>query len=63
LYTRKYPPDAYRNEVKAMVRLLQDRYGLRPRQSEERARPDAASEDAEDAADTETPGQTAFRWE
>src|SRR5215204_3277926 len=28
LYARKYPPDAYRKEVKAMVRVLQDRYGL-----------------------------------
>jgi DNA repair photolyase len=28
LYARKYPPEAYRKEVKAMVRLLQQRYGL-----------------------------------
>src|SRR5687767_11698382 len=32
LYTRKYPPDAYRKEIKAMVRVLQDRYGLRRRE-------------------------------
>ena len=28
LYARKYPPEAYRKEVKAMVRVLQQRYGL-----------------------------------
>jgi hypothetical protein len=28
LYTKKYPPDAYRKEIKAMVSLLQDRYGM-----------------------------------
>ena len=29
LYAKKYPPDAYRKEVQAMVHVLQDRYGLR----------------------------------
>jgi DNA repair photolyase len=33
LYQRKYPPDAYRKEIGAMVRLLQQRHGLSPRQS------------------------------
>src|SRR4029079_1808078 len=28
LYEKKYPPDAYTKEVKAMVRVLQERYGL-----------------------------------
>ena len=28
LYARKYPPDAYRRDVKAMVRALQQRYAL-----------------------------------
>ncbi len=28
LYAKKFPPDAYRREVKAMVRVLQQRYGL-----------------------------------
>src|SRR6266436_4522354 len=28
LYVKKYPPDAYRKEVSAMVRVLQERYGL-----------------------------------
>lgn len=33
LYTKKYPPESYRREIKAMVQVLQDRYGLakRPR--------------------------------
>jgi len=31
LYVKKYPPDSYRNEVKAMVRLLQERYGVTSR--------------------------------
>ena len=28
LYVTKYPPDAYRQEVQGMVRVLQARYGL-----------------------------------
>jgi DNA repair photolyase len=28
LYVKKYPPDVYRKEVQAMVRLLQQRYGV-----------------------------------
>jgi DNA repair photolyase len=32
LYTKKYAPDAYRREVTAMVRMLQQRYGLNPRE-------------------------------
>ena len=31
LYAKKYPPEAYRKEVQAMVRVLQERYGLRKR--------------------------------
>ncbi len=31
LYASKYPPEAYRKEVQSMVRVLQDRYGLRKR--------------------------------
>jgi DNA repair photolyase len=30
LYARKNPPEAYRNEVKGMVRMLQERYGPWP---------------------------------
>ncbi len=36
LYTRKYPPDSYRKEVKALVRLLQARYGLTKREEADR---------------------------
>ena len=32
LYAKKYPPDSYRNEVKAMVRALQQRYQLTARE-------------------------------
>jgi DNA repair photolyase len=35
LYVRKYPPDAYRKEVKAMVRVLQQRYGVTKREDAE----------------------------
>ena len=32
LYAKKYPPESYRKEVKAMVRVLQQRYGLTKRE-------------------------------
>jgi DNA repair photolyase len=32
LYAKKYPPDAYCQEIKAMVRVLQDRYGMARRE-------------------------------
>jgi hypothetical protein len=57
LYSRKYAPDAYRKEIKAMLGVLQDRYGLRKR------------EDAEGAKDAEAqrmtavdPEQVGFAW-
>jgi DNA repair photolyase len=59
LYAKKYPPDAYRREIKAMVRVLQDRYGMRRRESEE-DRVDGSGETTQDA---EAPEQVAFRWE
>jgi len=31
IYTRKYAPDAYRKEIQAMVRMLQQRHGIGPR--------------------------------
>ena len=31
LYTKKYPPEGYRKEIQGMVRVLQERYGLRRR--------------------------------
>jgi DNA repair photolyase len=56
LYTRKYPPDAYRKQVQGMVRTLQERYGLHRRRSEER--PDRTAP----AAQVQQPEQAAFRW-
>ena len=38
LYAKKYPPESYRKEVKAMVSVLQSRYGLRKREDAETAR-------------------------
>ena len=35
LYEKKYPPESYRKEVKAMVRVLQERYGLTRREEAE----------------------------
>lgn len=54
LYSRTYPPDAYTRQVKAMVRVLQDRYGLS-------RRPSAAASTAE--APPAQAEQVAFRWE
>ena len=53
LYAKKYPPDSYRKEVGAMVRVLQDRYGLTKR---EKIESPAASEAATE------PEQVGFRW-
>jgi hypothetical protein len=43
LYTRKYPPEAYSKEVKAMVRVLQERYGLTRREDADR-KPESSGE-------------------
>jgi len=43
LYASKYPPEAYRKEVQSMVRLLQDRYGLRKRKESDVAHAPAAA--------------------
>ncbi|HEX4347258.1 MAG TPA: radical SAM protein [Vicinamibacterales bacterium] len=54
LYASKYPPDTYRQEVKAMVRVLQDRYGLTRREDgEKRAAP---------VPEVQEPEQAGFRW-
>jgi DNA repair photolyase len=39
LYVGKYPPKAYRQEVQAMVRMLQDRHGTRRREKAETTGP------------------------
>ena len=53
LYAKKYPPDAYRKEVQAMVRTLQDRYALNPRTRD--------GDDKEEASVPE-PEQVGFTW-
>jgi DNA repair photolyase len=53
LYAKKYPPDSYRKEVGAMVRVLQERYGLTKRG------------DANGPAEMKTadePEQVGFKW-
>ena len=54
LYAKKYPPETYRKEVQAMVRVLQDRYGLRKRKE--------ADVDLRTAADTDEVEQVGFSW-
>jgi DNA repair photolyase len=54
LYTKKYPPDSYRQQVRAMVRVLQERYGL--------ARREDAAGPAEVADTSAEPEQVGFRW-
>jgi DNA repair photolyase len=54
LYAKKYPPDAYRKEVKAMVRVLQRRYGLTKREDAEGAKADEHA--------TVDPEQVGFAW-
>jgi DNA repair photolyase len=54
LYTKKYPPDAYRKEIKTMVALLQDRYGMSGRRFRD---------EEEEAEQKGTVGeQTRFDW-
>ena len=53
LYQQKYPPSSYRKEVKAMVRMLQQRHGLTRREDVIRTtQPDEAQE----------PEQVGFAW-
>jgi DNA repair photolyase len=55
LYQKKYPPDAYRKEVQAMVRVLQDRYALPGRDKSER------DEESGDEAERQST-QVGFAW-
>ncbi len=57
LYGRKEAPAAYRQEVQAMVRVLQDRYGLRPRPGGDAASASGVNED-----EATLPRQTGFDW-
>jgi len=54
IYAKKYPPDTYRKEVQAMVRSLQERYGLTKQE-----RPVDRAVGINTAPDAE---QVAFRW-
>ena len=53
LYAKKYPPEAYRKEVQAMVKTLQARYGLNPRERNEDQKTEAGSLE---------PEQVGFAW-
>jgi DNA repair photolyase len=58
LYARKYPPDAYRKELKGMVRALQNRYGIDSRKEADTEHTSAAaSVDPNHGAE-----QIAFAW-
>jgi DNA repair photolyase len=59
LYANKYPPDAYSKQIKGMVRVLQDRYGVRRRKSEE----GRGGQPVAPARVVEEPEQSAFRWD
>lgn len=53
LYSRKYPPEAYCQDVKGMVRVLQQRYGLLKREESVREPPES---------ETRQPEQVGFAW-
>ena len=62
LYEKKYPPIAYRKEVQAMVRTLQDRYGLIGRE-EAKARQNVSTIAGAFAPDqSPEPEQVGFAW-
>jgi hypothetical protein len=58
LYARKYPPDAYRQEVKAMVSVLQRRHGL---DASKRSSPDQPIKGSTVASETAAT-QVGFAW-
>ena len=61
LYQNKYPPDQYRNEVKAMVRVLQQRYGLQRRgERDEDGKTDGEERGREQPE--AAPEQVGFSW-
>ena len=55
LYARKHAPDSYRRELKAMVRLLQQRYGLA-------GRAEGVTSEAPPEQDADENEQTGFAW-
>jgi DNA repair photolyase len=76
LYVRKYPPEAYRKEVQAMVRLLQQRHGLIGREErrneehakrtnkegEERKNANKDGEEGREQGGASGPEQVGFAW-
>jgi len=56
LYAAKYPPERYRQEVKAIVRVLQQRYGVEPRDKREDPGREPPPSEAHE------PEQVGFRW-
>jgi len=54
LYVKKYPPDAYRKEVQAMVRTLQQRYGVTRREDAQQTRSESNT--------SVEPEQVGFAW-
>ena len=56
LYATKYPPESYRQEVKAIVRVLQQRYGVEPRDKREDPGREPPPSEAHE------PEQVGFRW-
>lgn len=61
LYAKKYPPEQYRHDVKAMVALLQRRHGAAPAR-EEAAGAAVAPTHGDTTAGVGSPEQVGFRW-
>jgi DNA repair photolyase len=65
LYQQKYPPDAYRKEIKAMVHALQQRHGLSRREEAPAARvvrSPRPEHPSRGAAEPDDATQIGFRW-
>lgn len=60
LYRKKAPPAGYQHEVKAMVRSLQERYGLQQRVVANDVKAGDRREEGED--ESAEPEQVGFRW-
>ena len=62
LYVRKYAPEAYRKEVQAMVRVLQQRHGLIGREDRKNTGKDMGAEGGHEPEGTSGPEQVGFAW-
>jgi DNA repair photolyase len=58
LYAAKHPPESYRREVRAMVGILQQRYGLTRKQDSDQAEGSAQA----DGLEATDPEQAGFAW-